>query len=293
MNNTLRLMAILAHPDDESLATGGILARYAAEGVETYLITATRGERGWFGEPEAYPGPEALGRMREAELRAAAELLGLQEVSFLDYVDGDLDQADPNEATAKITAHLRRVRPQVVVTFDPNGLYGHPDHIAISQFTMAAIVAAADPGYEGPGADLPPHRVAKLYYRAFRGAEVAAYQAAFGDLVMNIDGVERRPVAWASWAITTRVDTLPYWQRVWQAIACHRTQLPGYEALRALPDETHENLWGVQTFYRVFSLVNGGRQIEDDLFAGLRQTDQSYLLVPTRQLKATASVQRF
>lgn len=286
MNNTLRLMAVLAHPDDESLATGGILARYAAEGVETYLITATRGERGWFGEPEAYPGPEALGRMREAELRAAAEVLGLQEVSFLDYVDGDLDQADPNEAIAKITAHLRRVRPQVVVTFDPNGLYGHPDHIAISQFTMAAIVAAADPGYQGPGAGLAPHRVDKLYYRTFRAAEVAAYQAAFGDLVMNIDGVERRPAAWASWAITSRIDTLRYWRRVWQAIACHRTQLPGYEALRALPDEAHKNLWGMQTYYRAFSLVNGGRQIEDDLFAGLRPADRPYLLVPARRVEA-------
>ncbi len=290
MDNSLRLMAILAHPDDESLATGGVLARYAAEGVETYLITATRGERGWFDEPEAYPGPEALGRIRAAELRAAAGVLGLQEVNFLDYMDGDLDQADPNEAISKIVAHLRRVRPQVVVTFDPNGLYGHPDHIAISQFTMAAIVAAADPGYEGPGAGLPPHRVAKLYYRAFRAAEAAAYQAALGDLVMNIDGVERRPAAWASWAITTRVDTLLYWRRVWQAIICHRTQLPGYEALRVLPDEAHENLWGVQTYYRAFSLVNGGRQVEDDLFAGLRQADWPYLLVPARQLETAASV---
>src|SRR5262245_48764454 len=128
---SLRLMAVLAHPDDESLGFGGTLARYAAEGVETYLVTATRGEHGWFGDPAEYPGPEALGRIREAELQAAANVLKLCEIRFLDYIDGDLDKADPREAVAKIVGHLRRVRPDVVLTFDPNGAYGHPDHIAI------------------------------------------------------------------------------------------------------------------------------------------------------------------
>ena len=161
MNDKLRLMCVLAHPDDESLGTGGILARYAAEGIETYLVTATRGERGWPGRPEDYPGLQELGRIREAELRWAAENLGVREVSFLDYVDGDLDQADPSQVIGQIAAQLRRVRPHVVVTFGPDGIYGHPDHIAISQFTTAATVAAADAGY-GAG-DLPPHRVSKLY----------------------------------------------------------------------------------------------------------------------------------
>ena len=119
MTNPLKLMCILAHPDDESLGTGGILAKYAAEGVETYLVTATRGERGWFGDEAEYPGLEELGRIREAELLDAAKVLGLQEVTFLDYVDGDLDQADPVEAINKIVGHLRRVRPHVVATFDP------------------------------------------------------------------------------------------------------------------------------------------------------------------------------
>src|SRR5687767_1003331 len=166
----LKLMCVLAHPDDESLATGGILAKYAASGVQTYLVMATRGERGWFGPAAANPGPQALGRRREAELRAAARVLGLREVTFLDYQDGDLDQADPTEAIAKIVTCLRRVRPDVVVTFDPNGMYGHPDHVAISQLTTTAVMAAADPSYPGltPGV---PHRVAKLYYRAFVQAE--------------------------------------------------------------------------------------------------------------------------
>lgn len=269
MKNALKLMCILAHPDDESLGVGGILAKYAAEGIATALVTATRGQRGWFGAPDANPGLEALGQLREAELRAAATALGVQQLDILDYVDGDLDQADPAEAIANIVAIVRRVQPQVVVTFAPDGVYGHPDHIAISQCTTAALVAAADARYaDTHGA--PPHRVAKLYYLSTSIDLARDYQAVFGDLAMLIDGEERRIVVWPDWAITTRVDATAHWQTVWQAVLCHRTQLPGYEALKALPVETHQRLWGCQTYYRAFSLVNGGRQVEHDLFAGLR-----------------------
>lgn len=270
----LKLMCVLAHPDDESLAIGGTLAKYAAGGVETYLVMATRGERGWFGPAADNPGPQALGRLREAELRAAARTLGLREVAFLDYEDGELDRADYTTATAKIVAHLRRVRPDVVVTFDPNGMYGHPDHIAISQLTTAAVMAAASPSYGGLRIN-PPHRVAKLYYRAFLQAEQGPYEAAFGRLVMPVAGVERRFTAWPEWAITTRIDTSAHWERVWQAVACHRSQLRHYKKLKALPDEAHAQLWTAQTYYRAISLVNGGREVEDDLFAGLRGSARS------------------
>src|SRR6185295_18699223 len=94
----LRLMCVLAHPDDESLGTGGTLAKYAEEGVATYLVTATRGERGRFFDNAEHPGPDIVGRTREAELRAAAEELGIREVSFLDYEDGGVDRADPSGA---------------------------------------------------------------------------------------------------------------------------------------------------------------------------------------------------
>lgn len=269
MTRELKLMCVLAHPDDESLGFGGILCRYADEGVGTYLVTATRGERGWFGAEEEYPGPKALGQIRERELCAAAEVLGLREVNFLDYEDGILDQADSEEAVARIVAHLRRVRPDVVCTFDPTGAYGHPDHIAICQFTTAAIVAAADPAYRAPGDD-PAHRVSKLYYMAETEEKAAAYEAAFGELVMHVDGDVRRTVSWEPWAVTTRVDTTAYWEQVWDAIACHRSQLPGYGALRELPEEHRRSLWSSQSLYRAFSLVNGGRDVERDLFAGLR-----------------------
>jgi LmbE family N-acetylglucosaminyl deacetylase len=96
MTDKLKLMAVLAHSDDESLGVGGILAKYAAEGVETSLVTATRGERGWFGDEQQHPGLEVLGQIREAELRAAAEILGIGSVDFLGYIDGELDQACPS-----------------------------------------------------------------------------------------------------------------------------------------------------------------------------------------------------
>jgi len=212
---------------------------------------------------------EALGKIREAELAAAARVLGIRHVDFLDYVDGDLDQAPPAEAVAKIVGHLRCVKPDVVVTFGPDGSYGHPDHIAICQFTTAAIVEAASP--DAPyHRNLPPHHVSKLYYMVTSEKLLQAYESVFGEVVMQIDGVERRGVAWSEWAITTRIETREYRQTVWQAILCHESQLAAYRQLEHVSRGHQKELWDTQNYYRAFSLVNGGRQIEDDLFAGLR-----------------------
>jgi LmbE family N-acetylglucosaminyl deacetylase len=168
MTQKLKLMAVLAHPDDESLGFGGTLAKYAAEGVETHLVTATRGERGRFGPHGKGADPAEVGLVREAELRAAAAVLGIHDVSILGYGDGAVDQSDATTAIRAIAEHIRRVRPHVVVTFGPEGAYGHPDHIAISQFTT--IVCASDAGYltyDGANGDsLPAHRVGKLHYLA-------------------------------------------------------------------------------------------------------------------------------
>jgi LmbE family N-acetylglucosaminyl deacetylase len=266
-------MAVLAHPDDESLGMGGALARYAGEGIETYLVTATRGERGRFGDAEEHPGIEKVGQIREAELRCAAETLGVKEVSLLDYIDADLDKADPQEAIGRIAWHYRRVRPHVVVTFAPDGAYGHPDHIAISQFATAAAVCAADAEFEIRGetnANLTPHSVSKLYYMAWPSNKWAAYQSSFKDLKTTVDGVERRATPWPDWAITTVLDTSDHWETVWKAIGCHKTQLTIYSKLATLPEELHRSLWGTQEFYRAYSVVNGGRKRETDLFEGLR-----------------------
>ncbi len=266
-------MLLSAHPDDESLGLGGTLARYSAEGVTTSVVSATRGERGRFGDAVERPPLDVVGRTREAELRAAAHALGVSEVSFLDYIDGDVDKADPREIIARMVPHLRRFRPQVVCTFAPDGAYGHPDHIAVSQFAAAAIVAAADASYRTPGtADerSKPWAVSKFYYMAWTGPKWDAYQAAFRDLKTTIDGVERRATPWPDWMITTRIDTSAHWRNAWAAIRCHKTQLTIYDKLADLSDEYHEQLWGSQEFYRAFSLVNGGRRRETDLFEGLR-----------------------
>jgi len=277
--DTPRLMAVLAHPDDESLGVGGTLARYAREGVETYVVTATRGERGRFHPDRERPSDDEVGRVRELELRRAAEALGVREVSLLGYLDGELDRADPEEATRRVAAHIRRVRPHVVITFDPFGGYGHPDHVAISQFTAAAVQAAAEPvdarsgqaGGERPGdAAREPWAVSKLYYFVFGEATWEVYQAAFKRLVSTVDGVEREAVAWPDWAISAHIDTRAEWERVWRAVSCHETQIGIYETLADLTPEHHEALWGSQTFYRAMSRVNGGRRVEDDLFEGIR-----------------------
>src|SRR3990172_4118142 len=267
MMESLKLLAIFPHPDDESLGLGGTLAKYAAEGVETYLVCATRGERGWSGPEEQNPGLEALGRQREGELRCAAGILGLREVSFLDYLDGDVDRAGPAEIIARLTAHIRRIHPQVLVTFPPDGNYGHPDHIALAQFTAAALLCAADGSYPDLQGQ-PPHRVSKLYHMVDSKNFVEAVKEAIGEISMGVDGVERNHVGWGAWALTTRIEASAYFDTVWQAILCHRSQLADYGPLLELPRETLLKIWGTGTFVRIFSLVNGGRAVESDLFAG-------------------------
>jgi LmbE family N-acetylglucosaminyl deacetylase len=263
-----RLMAILAHPDDESLGIGATLARYAAEGVETYLVTATRGERGWRGAASDDPGLTAFGQLREAELRCAARALGVHEVQFLNYIDGDLDQAEPAAAIGLIVGHLRRVRPQVVITFGPEGAYGHPDHMAICQLTLAALSASADPAWQAQGGHAP-HRVSKLYYMADSAAGMALYSQLFGDLIMPVDGVDRSWPGWPEWMLSTVLDTDAYWRTAREAILCHHSQVDSMARIAELAESDHSGLLGRQYFIRALSLVNGGRALEHDLFEGI------------------------
>jgi LmbE family N-acetylglucosaminyl deacetylase len=257
---TPRLLCVLAHPDDESLGTGGTLAKYAQEGAETYLITATRGERGRYLPDVERPTNDVVGATRDAELRAAGDVLGLREVIQLGYPDGGLDAVPAADAQDEIASHVCRLQPDVVVTFGPDGAYGHPDHIAISQLTTASIVEAARRGVA----------VSKLYYIAWGAATWDAYQAALKKLTSTVDGVERQVVPMPDWGITTRIDTSGVWPTVWRAVQCHRTQMSIYKNLEGLPAEHHQALWSTQEFYRVFSRVNGGRTRESDLFEGLR-----------------------
>jgi len=249
---------------------GGTLAKYSAEGVETYLVCASRGERGWFGPEEENPGLSALGELRERELYCAGKKLGLKEIYFLDYVDGDVDKADHAEAINKITSHIRAIKPQVVVTFPPDGGYGHPDHIASTQFAAAAIVCAADPSFVDI-AEQQAHRVSKYYYMVDSESFFDFIKPFFGDITFEVDGQTRSEVLWKEWAITTRIGVSQYTKVAWDAIKCHQSQLASLGPLVEQPEATIlEALNRQGTFYRVFSLVNGGRAVETDMFEGLR-----------------------
>jgi LmbE family N-acetylglucosaminyl deacetylase len=119
------------------------------------------------------------------------------------------------------------------------------------------------------GAAAPPHCVSKLYYLAWPESTWRAYQAAVRTLSVTVDDVERHATPWPDWAISTVIDTGDMWPTVWRAVSCHESQLGAYERLRELPPEQHRRLWGTQSFYRAFSIVNGGRARETDLFEGL------------------------
>jgi len=170
--NKKTILSVLAHPDDESFGMGGTLALYAQNGVTVHLICATRGEAGEVG-PEYLREYESISELREAELRCAAGHLGLSGVHFLDYRDsgmvGSLENEHPdaliqaplNEVAARIAEHIRLLKPQVVLTFDPIGGYKHPDHITIHKATVQAFHLAGDPNFI---CDAPPFQPQKLYY---------------------------------------------------------------------------------------------------------------------------------
>jgi N-acetylglucosamine malate deacetylase 2 len=128
------LLVILAHPDDESFPIGGTLAKYAAEGVRVVLVSATRGEAGIRGLT-----PESAGEIRARELQQAAKTLGISAVRFLGYRDGELSLVDPAAIRSQVANLIREIQPQVVITFGPDGISGHPDHIAIHEIVTQAF----------------------------------------------------------------------------------------------------------------------------------------------------------
>lgn len=169
------LLAVLAHPDDETFGIGGTLALYASQGVQAHLICATRGEAGTV-DPEHLEGFATIGERRSYELECAAGHLGLASVVFLGYRDSGMQGSPDNlhedalasapvvEVARKVATEMRRIRPQVVITFDPIGGYKHPDHICIQQATVQAFELCADPRYQD---GLPPFQPQKLYFNTF------------------------------------------------------------------------------------------------------------------------------
>jgi LmbE family N-acetylglucosaminyl deacetylase len=198
------LLFSFAHPDDESFAAAGTAMKYAAGGATTVLSTATLGERGKCGEP-AVCTPEELPVVRERELRTAASVIGFDELHLLGYRDRELADAPVEEIRLKLVTLIRRVRPSVVFTFDPNGFNLHPDHVAISRFTSDAIAVAADPRW------LPEAGAAHVVERLLWTPPIPPWEAAAKES-MDIPGIDYV------------IDVAAFRERRITALRAHRTQ---------------------------------------------------------------------
>jgi LmbE family N-acetylglucosaminyl deacetylase len=283
----LTLMAVFAHPDDESFGTGGTLARYGADpDVRVVLVCATRGEAGEISAPEL-ASPERLGDVREQELRCACQTLGVDALHLLGYRDSgmagtpenrdprSLAMADADQVVGKVVAHIRRERPDVVVTFDEMGGYGHPDHVAIHHHTKAAFAVAADPTRfsEQIEAGLQAYQAKKLYYTAIPQRFFRAVAEKIREMGLEIpkrylDRLEG-PMGLPDEACTTDVKVEDYWDTKQAAVRCHATQLKPDSIFALLPPEIMRELQGWECFQLAESCV-GEDGDSHDLFAGLR-----------------------
>lgn len=195
--NEPSMLFCFAHPDDESFSGAGTAMKYAAAGVRRILVTATRGERGKAGDPPLC-ALEELGACRERELREAARIIGFDELHLLDYRDRELGDAPPDEIRRTLVTIIRRARPAVVITFDPNGFNVHPDHVAIARFASEAIAAASDARWV-PEAGAP-HSVPRLLWTPlFPPWEAAGFDDLAGkpsvDFVIDISAWRERKAA--------------------------------------------------------------------------------------------------
>ena len=276
MAETLTLMAVHAHPDDEASSTGGVLARYSSEGVRTVIVTCTNGE---FGDTPGgvKPGDDGhdedqVAQIRLAELRESAKHLGVTDLELLGYHDSGMlewDYKDRPDAfcnvplatvSARIGGLIEEYRPQVVVTYDENGGYQHPDHVHAAR---AATAAVADTG-------IP----AKLYLTAMRISDWAKLWTALRDAGVDVPDSRdfpeeaRRQMEAAEARITTTVDIRPVLSRKRAALLSHASQIND-SWFSKIPPEVAEQVFGQESFIRAVDRT-GAPVPEDDLFAGLR-----------------------
>ena len=280
-----RLLIVYAHPDDESFGNAGTIVRYTAAGTDVHYACATRGDVGEV-KPELLEGYADLAALRTVEMQHAAEAIGLSSVHFLGYRDsgmsGSPDNDHPNAfchapreiVTGQIVGLIRALKPQVVLTFNPYGGYGHPDHIAAHYATVAAFHAAADPAQypEQIAEGLEPWQPQKLYYSTFggtffrliilgirlRGRDPRRF-GQNGDIDLTRITGEITPT-------TTTIDSANFLAQKERAWAAHASQQSGRSFLARLPTPLRRLFSANENFTRVVPPWNGGK-IERDLFA--------------------------
>jgi LmbE family N-acetylglucosaminyl deacetylase len=270
--NRLTLMGVYAHPDDESFGAGGTLSRYAADGCDVYVVTATRGEAGEISDPGISTNAN-LPLIREQELRCACRAYGINPPIFLDYIDGQLPIVHQGQAVAKVVRLIREIRPHVVITFGPDGAYGHYDHIAAHRWATIAVNLAADPAcFPGQIEDAcQPHKVSKLYYNAVPQERLVEMQQGDKPAAVMMDGVPfyfagRRPEE-----ITTVIDISAFARKKLEGIRCHATQIKPDSPFARDPEEVLRSAWFKNESYILAgSIPDATATKEADLFAGLK-----------------------
>jgi len=282
--NKRTILAVLAHPDDETFGMGGTLALYAKRGVDVYLVCATRGEVGEV-PPHFLENFNSIGELRENELRCAAQNLGLSGVYFLDYRDsgmpGSPDNEHPqalaaapiDEVAALVAGYIRRLKPQVVLTFDPIGGYRHPDHIAIHQATVRAFSAADDPNqYPAQGLPFQPD---KLYFHTFpRGwlSWVVRLMPLFGKDPRRFgqnEDIDLLELSGENFPVHARINYKEVVKEKEAATACHASQGGMGSSGNLLVRLAFRVAAGQDSYMRAYPEPDGGPR-EHDLFAGIQ-----------------------
>lgn len=274
------LLAVFAHPDDEAFGSGGVLAKHAASGTRVTLVCATRGECGEISSPELAT-PETLGAVREQELRLAGEALGVRDIRFLDCRDSGMDGTPENDdpralinqraddVVRKLVAIVREVRPQVVLTFEPYGGYGHPDHIAIHHHVSAAVQAAGVPTY---GRDLgEPWRAVRLVWQVFPRSIFLTMRDELrrhGEDTSRFDEMERTGAGWPDELVDIVVDVSAYTAAKQAAFRAHRTQFGDDNLFRKATDALCHDILGREHFFVAMPWRTGNSRLRD-LFEGL------------------------
>lgn len=279
-----RLLACFAHPDDEAFPVGGALAAHAARGVDIRLITATLGEEGEIRQ-EGTATRETLPSVRRVELACAARALGLASHRVLGYRDSGMVNSPANshpnayinapslEVVEQFVEEIRTFKPQVVLTFEPGGLYGHPDHIAVSRHAGEALNLASDPeAFPGQLKNgVLPHQAQRLFQSArpkgFRTMWATKLSAAGVDFPMPSPEQEEQgtPVE----EIHLELDVDGQLEAKMACILCHRTQVAADWPYHRVPREVTASILGREFYIRAFPAVQPGEMISEDFFAGL------------------------